>query len=240
LLVQCQICGAGVSDSARTCPKCASDPEAFLGTVVECKECGSDYQPAYPECRSCGAIRSVAAPDQIAKAKTRPMPDQVVSAYAQPDSMTEATPDTASPAKSKQGGTLSYVLTFFLANIVVNGMSTVTSNSMVRGRSFYDLVSIESQFQMLAVGVAVALFGYACIYGVSRALTRIAPVKALVWLIFSSILGALLAIGQVYGALVGPLGVNEARLIAFQSGVFTMLGNLITLTGFWLIFRKWT
>lgn len=55
MLVTCVECGNATSDKAAQCPKCASQPAAFLGTPVPCRECGTFQAPAYPACQSCGA-----------------------------------------------------------------------------------------------------------------------------------------------------------------------------------------
>lgn len=62
MLVNCQACGAKISDTASACPQCSASSDRYLGEAVQCAECGGAFRPAYPACPACGAPAIVAAP----------------------------------------------------------------------------------------------------------------------------------------------------------------------------------
>jgi hypothetical protein len=232
VLVQCQKCGGGVSDTATKCPKCAASPEDFLGSEVSCRECGGVYRPAYAECGHCGAQRSVALPPATSPPAVPPKP-----APAKAPSLTTQPSAPVRKEKTKRAGAVTYVVTYIIANLLVNGVSGAVGTSIARGKSFQDIISWGTQLTIVCIGAVISIIGLAVVYGISRAATGMVPLKAFNWLIAGVVLGSLLTIGQVYGSFGAVVGVDEARSLATQMGLFTLAGGAVSLLGFWTIFR---
>jgi hypothetical protein len=129
-------------------------------------------------------------------------------------------------------------VTFIVAYMLVNGVSVAVGSTMAQGKSFSEASSWTTQMQLAAMGAAIQIVGFTIIYGISRALTRMIPLKAGPWILGSVLVGNLLAMGQIYGVVSDAFGIEEARSVALRAGVIGAMGGMMAWAAFCAIFRN--
>lgn len=53
-LVNCENCGAEVSDKAKVCPKCGKNIKRDVASILVCPECGKEVDTTETQCSNCG------------------------------------------------------------------------------------------------------------------------------------------------------------------------------------------
>ena len=91
MIVECQECGAAVSDSAEVCPRCRCEKRKLVGPAIACAECGSTFHNSYPTCLECGAPKLIANPkgrDGLSRSKS----DETISSGIQRSDFVDSSP----------------------------------------------------------------------------------------------------------------------------------------------------